>query len=122
MAYQTVSRDDVAVNLGRPLTSAEAAQADLWIATTYKLIAARFHGIGGLDQDLTDYVVTEAVSLRLRNPGGVSEMETSVDDARTVRRYSTEASAGRIVILPEWWDMLTPSGDVTGAAFTIVPG
>ena len=120
MAYESVRALDLEPTLGRPLTPAELAQADVWIGYTYRLIAAKFRGLDALDHDLTSFVVTEAVALRLRNPDGASQVDVTVDDARVSRRYPT--SGGGITILPEWWDLLTPASEASGAAFTIVPG
>ena len=108
---------DVGDNLGRTLTSAETVQAEKWIASTLTLIATRLGDTTLLDQDVLDLVVLEAVSLRMKNPDGVTQREVAVDDGRVSTRW--EKATGQINILPEWWELLTPVRE--SGAFTVRP-
>ena len=78
---------DVGDNLGRTLTSAETVQAEKWIASTLTIIATRLGDTTLLDQDVLDLVVLEAVSLRMKNPDGVTQREVAVDDGRVSTRW-----------------------------------
>ena len=108
---------DVGDNLGRTLTSAETVQAEKWIASTLTIIATRLGDTTLLDQDVLDLVVLEAVSLRMKNPDGVTQREVAVDDGRVSTRW--EKATGQINILPEWWELLTPVRE--SGAFTVRP-
>ena len=108
MAVTTV---DIGVALGRTLTPAEEAQASQWIADALMLIKARLGDPAELDQDALDYVVREAVVARTRNPEGFQS--ESIDDY--TYRHGTETR--RVTILPEWWELLSPSR-VSGAFST----
>lgn len=112
MAVATVN--DVEVSLGRPITdAAEVAQVTQWLTDAELLITARLGNITLLDQAVLAYVEREAVILKMRNPDGY-QSET-IDDYT----YRHGESRGRVSILDEWWDMLTPDG--ASAAFTIRP-
>lgn len=120
----SVTADDVAETLGRPVPatgSTESKQWSLWIGDAERLIARRFRPLPltALDQDDLDYVIREAVALRVRNPDPVSSTTVSVDDGSVTRRY--ERASGQIAILPEWWDLLTPAPGADAGAFTIHP-
>lgn len=109
-----ITYTDVAVSLGRPISDPlEQAQVTQWIADAELLVGARLGDLAELDQDVLAYVVREAVIARMRNPEGY-QSET-IDDY-TYRHGST---AGRVTILDDWWDLLTPDG--SSAAFTITP-
>lgn len=109
-----ITYEDVEVALGRDITTAaEQAQVTQWIADAELLIGARLGDIAELDQDILAYVVREAVLLMMRNPEGY-QSET-IDDYT----YRHGSSSGRVAILAEWWDLLTP--DATSGAFTITP-
>jgi hypothetical protein len=109
-----IDYDDVGVVLGREIvTEAEQGQVTQWIADAELLIGARLGDLAELDQDILAYVVREAVVAMMRNPEGY-QSET-IDDY--TYRYGT--SSGRVGILSEWWDLLTPS--VSSNAFTISP-
>ena len=108
---------DVGDNLGRTLTYAETVQAEKWIASTLTIIATRLGDTTLLDQDVLDLVVLEAVSLRMKNPDGVTQREVAVDDGRVSTRW--EKATGQINILPEWWELLTPVRE--SGAFTVRP-
>lgn len=109
-----ITYQEVALSLGRPIsTPDEQAQVTQWIADAETLIRVRLGDLAALDQDVLAYVVREAVILKLRNPEGYSS--ESIDDY--TYRWGTDS--GRVSILDEWWDMLTPTGSAN--AFTITP-
>lgn len=121
--------DDIAVALGRttPDTdSPEYAQWEMWIGDALMLIEARLVGTGtgqvasmdDLNQDKLDYVVREAVVSHVRKPDDATQVEIAIDDARSSRTY--RSSRGRVTILDEWWDLLSPS-DSSAGAFSINP-
>lgn len=104
--------ENVGVSLGRPITDpTEQAQITQWISDAELQIRLRLGDLTLLDQDALDFVVREAVAMRVRNPEGY-QSET-VDDYT----YRWGDTAGRIAILDEWWDMLSPSSST--AAFSI---
>ena len=99
----TVQVSDIETALGRTLTVGEQAQATLWIADALMLIEVRLGDPTQLLPTALDYVVREAVVARFRNPDGF-QSET-IDDY--TYRHGTETR--RVTILPEWWDLLSPS-------------
>ena len=107
---------DVATNVGRVLTPAEAAQSTLWIAWAESTIERRMGDLSALDPDTLSMVIVEAVSRRLRMPDPVAQVSVSVDDATVSKTY--QKSSGLIEILPEWWAAL---GWVAAGAFTVTP-
>ena len=114
-----VTYEDVAISLGRTLTDAEQAQATLWIGDALLLVAARLGDLAELDQDILDYVVREAVVLKMKRPDEATRVDVSVDDASVSRSY--ERSTGQVTILDEWWSMLSPAND-SSAGFSTRPG
>ena len=112
--YATAS--DVATNLGRSLSTAEAAQAAQWIGWAESTIQLRLGDLGALDPDTLNMVIVEAVSRRLRMPEPVTQVSVSVDDANVNKTYSK--ATGLIDILPEWWAAL---GWVESGAFSVTP-
>lgn len=112
--YATAS--DVATNLGRSLSTAEAAQVAQWIGWAESTIQRRLGDLGALDPDTLNMVIVEAVTMRLRMPEPVSQVSVSVDDANVNKTY--QKSTGLIDILPEWWAAL---GWVESGAFTVTP-
>ena len=111
------SAADVATNLGRPLTAAEARQADLWIDWAESTIARRLGDLSALDPNAVSMVVTEAVTARLRAPEPLTQVDVQVDDGSVSKRY--QKSTGLIEILPEWWEALGWAG--AEGAFSITP-
>jgi hypothetical protein len=109
---------DVATSLGRTLNADEQAQAEQWIDDARLVIGARLGDLDELDQDLLDYVVREAVVARIKRPDEATQVQISVDDATTSRRY--ERSTGTISILDEWWALLSPITD-SGIGFSTRP-
>lgn len=112
--------NDVASNIGRPLTSAEQAQVAVWIDDARLIIKAGPDGRSNIDlitlnQANLDYVIREAVSERVKRPDPAKQVSISVDDGQVSKTY--ESGLGRILILPEWWALLLP--DVTTSAFSI---
>lgn len=112
-----VDTGTIATALGRDATSTtEELQWDMWISDARMLIAARLGDLDELDQAVLDYVVREAVVLRVRRPDDATQITVSVNDASTSRTY--KAGSGRVVILDEWWDLLAPTSS-TGKAFEV---
>lgn len=115
----SVTPEDIAVALGRTTPDETTwAQWDMWITDARMLISARLGDLEELDQGRLDYVVREAVAAHIRHPDDVTRVEVSVDDARSSREYRT--GRGRVTILDEWWDLLSPSNSTAGA-FSILP-
>ncbi len=116
-----VTPDDIAVALGRTAPdqdSPEYAQWEMWISDAQMLIAARLGDLEDLDQARLTYVIREAVVAHVRKPDDATQVDISVDDARSSRTY--RSSKGRVTIIDEWWDLLSPS-DRTAGAFSITP-
>ena len=112
--YATAS--DVATNLGRSLSTAEAAQAAQWIGWAESTIQRRLGDLTQLDPDTLNMVIVEAVTRRLRMPEPATQVSVSVDDANINKTYSK--ATGLIDILPEWWTAL---GWVESGAFSVTP-
>lgn len=108
---------EVQATLGRPLTSDEITQVELWIEDTRTIIAARLGDLTLLDQTVLGMVVREAVANRIKRPDSLTQVSISVDDAQESRTYQT--GSGQIDILAEWWAMLAPA--VSVGAFTVRP-
>ncbi|MGH3504321.1 MAG: hypothetical protein ACRDQA_25995 [Nocardioidaceae bacterium] len=116
-----VTPDDIAVALGRTapaVGSSEFEQWSMWIDDARMLIQARLGDLSGLDQDILDYVIREAVVAQVRRPDDATAVDIAVDDGRVSRTY--RSSAGRVTIRDEWWDLLSPTGSKSGA-FSITP-
>lgn len=110
----TVEVSDIETALGRTLTPGEQAQASQWIADALMLITVRLGDPSALpNQGALDYVVREAVVARFRNPEGYQS--ESIDDY--TYRHGTETR--RVTILPEWWELLSPTGN--SGAFSTRP-
>ena len=107
---------DIGLNLGRPLSDDERAQAELWIDWTEATIARR-KPLHELDPMTVSMVVTEAVTRRLRMPDPVSQMSVTVDDSTVSRSF--QRATGLIEILPEWWAALGLAA--SSGAFTVTP-
>lgn len=113
-----VTTDMIATALGRTAPasgSVEAQQWEMWIGDALMLIEARLGDPAALDQAKLDYVVREAVVAHVRRPDNATQVDISVDDASSSRRYTS--SAGRVAIRDEWWDLLAPT--TQGGAFVI---
>lgn len=107
----SVAITDIETALGRTLSAEEQAQANQWITDALMLIEVRLGDTSLLNQQALDYVVREAVVARFRNPDGFQS--ESIDDY--TYRHGNETR--RVTILPEWWELLSPSG-VSGAFST----
>lgn len=120
-----VTPDQVATTLGVSCPDPiPYAQWDMWISDATLLITnwATRNGytFAGLDSATVDYVIREAVALKVKRPDSATQVDVAVDDGRVSRRY--ESSTGQITILPEWWAMLTPVASASsGGAFSICP-
>lgn len=108
---------DVADSLGRPLSgNSENVQVQTWLDDAEMQIRLRLGDVTLLDQGALRYVEREAVIYKIRNPAGKAQEQ--IDDYSY--RLNPDAASGQIVILDEWWTMLSPAG-AESQAFTIVP-
>lgn len=120
-----VTPDEVGITLGDSCpTPIPWGQWMMWIADAEMLISAwaarSGHALTDLDGTQVDYVVREAVALKVKRPDSATQVDVAVDDGRVSRRY--ESSTGQITILPEWWDLLTPAASTSsGGAFSVSP-
>ena len=96
--------------------STTEAQWQLWIDDALLLIEARLGDATLLDAAKLDYVIREAVVSHIRNPDDASQVAVSVDDGSVSRSY--RSSKGRVTILDEWWDLLSPASP-SGKAFEV---
>lgn len=110
-----VTSADIGVALGRAFTPAQDDQWSMWIADALMLIEARLGDPAELDQAKLDYVVREAVVAHIRHPDDATQVSVSIDDGSSSRTY--RSGKGRVTILDEWWDLLSPGDAAT--AFTI---
>lgn len=114
-----VTPEMIAVALGRTAPdsdSTEFAQWSMWIEDALMLVEARLGDPAALDQAKLDYVVREAVAAHVRHPDDATQVTVSVDDASSSRQYRT--SYGRVRILDEWWNLLSPEQS-RGRAFSL---
>lgn len=109
--------DDVAVALGRPISSAEEDQINYWLAGAELLIKSRLGDLALLDQDALKYVETEAIVAKVNNPAPDPGGEEKIDDYS--RRWGPTPFRG-VEILDAWWELLSPSAG--SAAFSVRPG
>jgi|SRR5690606_23360622 len=115
-----VTPETIAVALGRTAPepdSPEWAQWVMWIDDAAMLVEARLGDLGDLDQAKLNYVIREAVVAHVRKPDDATQVTVSVDDASSSRTY--RSSKGRVTILDEWWDLLSPKN--ADGAFSIRP-
>ena len=112
--------EDVAVALGRPITSeTEQAQVEWWLSGIELIIGYRLGDIAELDQDLLKFVEVEAVVGKVRRADSrVTSRTVSIDDGSVTDRFETSASVADIA--DEWWQLLNP--DVASAAYSTRPG
>lgn len=100
--------EDVAVVLGRPISSeAERDQVEWWLTGVELVIGARLGDLGVLNQDAVRYVEAEAVAAKVdrRASQGASSITVNVDDGGVTRRYENQVTAGDIT--DEWWNLLS---------------
>ena len=111
--------EDVAVALGRPIsTAAEQAQVEWWLTGIEHVIFARLGDLAELDQDVLLYVEVEAAVAKINRAGrSESSVTVAVDDGSVTRRYENAVSPQDVSDL--LWDLLSPA--VATAAFTITP-
>ncbi len=111
-----ISVDDIAVALGRTsFTDAEEEQWGMWIADAAMLIEARLGSLDDLDLAKVNYVIREAVVAHIRHPDDATQVSVSIDDGSSSRTY--KSGKGRVTILDEWWELLSPENGKS--AFTI---
>ena len=112
----SVTVDDVQVALGRAnINDQELLQWEMWIDDARLLIGARLGDLDELDQAKLDYVVRDAVVAHVRQPDDATQVTESLGDASTSRTY--RSGKGRVVILEEWWNLLSPVE--AGGAFSL---
>jgi hypothetical protein len=101
--------EDVAVALGRPITSAtEIAQVEWWLSGVELLIGAKLGDLTALDQDVLRYVEAEAVVAKVRRGDSrVNSKTVSIDDGSVTERFETGVQTSDIS--DEWWALLNPS-------------
>jgi hypothetical protein len=115
------SSDDVAVPLGRPISStgdpSEEDQVNYWLDNIELLIRARLGDLTLLDQDVLRYVEVEAVAEKVRRNGRTeSSITVHVDDAQVTRTYASVSASD---ILEDWWKLLDP--DIGSRVFSARP-
>ena len=104
--------EEITTSLGRSLTTAETAQATLWLKQARILLKNRLGDLDKLDQDALDMVLVEVVVARLRRPDAAStstSRQVSVDDGsvQQTTSYERPVSPGDI---DDWmWSLLTPA-------------
>lgn len=119
------STDDVAVSLGRDLTSPEEDRAGALLERVELTIKRRISDLATritTDADLEGVVVrveADAVARVLSNPNGVYQEQ--IDDYSYTRDRAV--SAGTLYVSADEWDDLlsTPGTSVASEAFTIRP-
>lgn len=115
-----ITPDDVAVEMGKAsLTPTEQSQIGQWIGDAVGIIDARYPA--GVDMLLKDRAVRTSVARYASQPkDGVTAHEVGVDDARTVRRYSSGSRLSLDDILAAWWPQFDGQ-QPQGQAFSISP-
>lgn len=129
MAYATAA--DVAVELGRPASSAaESDQWEAWLARVERSIERRFRRAGlTLDEqvelgdptaeDVRDVEVAAVLrKIELNKREGRTSSTRSVDDAAVTDRWEND-SVG-LDLTPDDWDALLPGSEA--GAFSTRPG
>ena len=118
-----VTLEDIATTLLRPTpqpTSADGKAWLMWARDARRQIERRLGDIDALNYLDVEFVIREAVALKVKRPDAAVKIDVAVDDASISRTY--EKSAGHVTILDEWWAILTPADDSPRGAFTITPG
>lgn len=105
--------EDVAVALGRSITSGEEQnQVEWWLSGVELVIGARLGDVSLLDQDVLRFVEVEAVVGKVRRGDSRVTSETvSIDDGSVTKRYESVQTSD---ITDDWWALLNP---VTGSHF-----
>lgn len=108
--------DDVAVHLGRPLSSSETSQFALWISWLEGDILRRIPDVA-IDPAIANRAIVQSIAAYLDNPTSATQIQVSVDDGSITRTYSS--ASGRVEILPALWaDLGYLEG---GGAFSVTP-
>ena len=101
--------------LGRTLTDIETTQAAQRVNGALVVIRGRLgQDLAGVADDTLVYVLSEVLFARSRNPEGFQS--EAIDDYT----YRHGAETRRVMILPEWWELLSPSRE--SGAFSTRPG
>lgn len=99
--------EDVAVELGRPIsTVAEQEQVEWWLSGAELIIWSRLGDVASLNQDVLKLVEVNAVATKARRltNGGASSITVGVDDGNVTRRFENPMNASDFT--DEWWSML----------------
>ena len=115
-----VTPDTIAVALGVAAPASDSttfAQWEMWIEDALMLIEARLGDPALLDQARLDYVVREAVAMMAKRPDDATQVTVSIDDGATSKTY--RSGTGRVTILDEWWNLLSPTTSTSGRAFEV---
>lgn len=122
----TASVQDVATQLGRPITDElETKQVETWIQIAETVIRKRYPMLdrliadGRIDRRSVDYVEALAVARYARNPEGTTSSSTMIDDYQTT--VGTKNAVATISLLDEEWALIAPSDSGSAGAFTITP-
>jgi hypothetical protein len=111
--------DDVATDLMRPLTTAEAARADTGVTVASAIIRSRLPLIdqwiteGELDPVLPRQVVVDAVVRVLRNPNGMKQVQQTAGPFSSGGSWDTDQVGGRVYITDDELAMLEPASSPT---------
>lgn len=113
--------EDVAVAIGRPIsTAAEQAQVEWWLEGFELFIVNRFGPVADLTEGVVRYVEVEAAAAKVDRAQnkGASSITVSVDDGGVTRRFENPVTASDIT--DEWWNLLDPN--TSSASASIRPG
>lgn len=114
----------VGVEIGRPLTDAETAQATQWLEVVEAMLSGRIPDLhpqvaaGAILEALVVQVEAAAVVRKLRNPDGLRSWSATVDDSTVQQTTASAAADGTLRILPDEWALLIPD---SGGAFSVRP-
>jgi hypothetical protein len=98
--------DDIATELGRPITTAEEiSQVNWWISGAELKLRNRLGDLAALDSASVNYVVVQAVARRARNPEG--KQQERIDDYSY--NLNPSAASAELIITDEEWALLTPT-------------
>ena len=62
-------------------------------------------------------MVREAVAMMAKRPDDATQVTVSIDDGATSKTY--RSGTGRVTILDEWWNLLSPTTSTSGRAFEV---
>lgn len=114
MALATVT--NVAAELGRavPADAPTLAQWNAWLARVEQMIRARIRDLderiddGTLTAALVSGIQAAAVARVVRNPEGLRQVTTSVDDGSVSKTRDVALSDGQLRITADEWALLLP--------------